>query len=529
MSHIGKRRLARLMLRIFVLAVLAFFSSRVLARPGGGSSFKGGSSSSSRGSSSSSSSSRSGGGSFGGGGYSPGYSSGYSSGGSSGSLSGLAVLIFFAIIIVIIWFVVMKVRGSQGWTTMGSFQEGGPMRPVAWNEGNQFEDGPSPRRQLEKLQNSDPNFSLVLFDDFLVALYTEVQMARGANAIAKLSPYLSPAAQQVLSTPPGGEIANVIVGALAIESVSGLGPQDTHVRVVVSFESNYAVQTPQGERGLYVAETWHFVRRRDARSRTPDKTRTFGCPSCGASLDMVVGGTCRYCHKNVSNADFDWVVEQVSVDSTEPRGPMLTSNVDEEGTDFPSIVAPDAPQRLAGITQQDPNVHWASISARVGHIFGEFQGAWANRDLATMRPYLSDALFSVQTYWVEEYKRQRLRNVTENARITNMQLANVASDAFYDSITVRLWASSLDYTVSDDGNKVVSGNRSRERAYTEYWTIIRGRGVKGPPRTDKVCPKCGAPLDVSMAGACKYCSTKVTSGGFDWVLSRIEQDEGYRG
>jgi hypothetical protein len=32
-----------------------------------------------------------------------------------------------------------------------------------------------------------------------------------------------------------------------------------------------------------------------------------------------------------------------------------------------------------------------------------------------------------------------------------------------------------------------------------------------------------------MAGNCTHCSARVTSGDFDWVLSRIEQDESYQG
>ena len=32
-----------------------------------------------------------------------------------------------------------------------------------------------------------------------------------------------------------------------------------------------------------------------------------------------------------------------------------------------------------------------------------------------------------------------------------------------------------------------------------------------------------------MAGVCTYCQVKVTTGDFDWVLSRIEQDEVYAG
>jgi hypothetical protein len=32
-----------------------------------------------------------------------------------------------------------------------------------------------------------------------------------------------------------------------------------------------------------------------------------------------------------------------------------------------------------------------------------------------------------------------------------------------------------------------------------------------------------------MAGNCEYCQARVVSGDFDWVLSRIEQDEVYTG
>jgi len=102
----------------------------------------------------------------------------------------------------------------------------------------------------------------------------------------------------------------------------------------------------------------------------------------------------------------------------------------------------------------------------------------------------------------------------------------VTSDRFFDSITIRLFATSLDYTLTDDG-KHVCGSRSRERAYSEYWTFLRSARKAGPPRADRVCPSCGAPLAINMAGICNYCKAKVTAGDFDWVLSRIEQDESY--
>lgn len=487
------------------------------ARPGGGSSFKGGSSGSRSGSSSSGSRS----GSSSSSGFRSGSSSGsYSGGGGGGGIGGL-IFIVIIVIIIVIYVMISKSRGTRQWTTVGP--------PVMhWQPPPPPVQTVSPRRELLGLQQYDPNFSLVLFDDFLVALYTEIKQAQGKNLLARYQPYLSQQAMSGLGN-PGGEITSVIVGSASIEEVSGVDPHSAQVRVKVAFETNYAVRYAQGESATYTHEEWMFVRKKDAKSRTPEKNRVIGCPNCGAPLDVIAAGVCTHCKANVTGGMFDWQVEWISVLGTEARGPMLTSTVEEVGTDFPTIVDPQAQSRFAALTAADPGTTWQSLSARIGLTFTEFQTAWAARDLVKMRPYMSDALFATQTFWVEEYKRQGLRNITEGAAIASLELANVTQDAFFDAVTVRLYASSLDYTVSDANNQIVSGNRTTPRKYTEYWTMIRGRGAKGPPKLDKSCPNCGAPLDVTMVGVCNYCKVKVTTGQFDWVLSRIEQDEVYRG
>ena len=86
----------------------------------------------------------------------------------------------------------------------------------------------------------------------------------------------------------------------------------------------------------------------------------------------------------------------------------------------------------------------------------------------------------------------------------------------------------LDYTVNKAGD-VLSGSRETPRRFSEYWTLIRGRHP-GERRGDgDGCPSCGAPMQLTMAGNCEHCGTHLTLGEFDWVLSKIEQDESYRG
>ena len=254
-------------------------------------------------------------------------------------------------------------------------------------------------------------------------------------------------------------------------------------------------------------------------------------PSNARSLSgrhTILGTQCSYCQQNVGFGRYDWMLTSLSNRTREPRGPLLTGNVAEQGTDLPSIIDPGAHPRFGELQQKDPALSWDGLTGRVALIFSELQIAWSGRDALRIRPYVSDNLFQSMYYWIDLYTQEQCRNVNENARILRIDLANVMSDAHYDAVTLRVFASGLDYTLSDSG-KLLSGNKSRPRTYSEYWTLIRGSARKGPARSDPNCPHCGAPLKIGMAGTCEYCRVKVTSGEFDWVLSRIEQDEAYGG
>jgi len=137
-------------------------------------------------------------------------------------------------------------------------------------------------------------------------------------------------------------------------------------------------------------------------------------------------------------------------------------------------------------------------------------------------------LFDMQRYWVETYKVAGLCNVTEEPTITTIELSRVLRDAHFDSITVRVVGFCKDYTL-DAGGNVVAGSKNDVRFYTEYWTLIRAARMSGAAQATLVCPSCGAPADqINMAGTCEACRVKITLGAFDWVLSRIEQDEVFR-
>ncbi len=392
-------------------------------------------------------------------------------------------------------------------------------------------------RQFGQLRRFDPNFSEIVFTDFAYALYGKAHEARGhgTNVLDQFSPYLSEAVRKSLlqRNPPGlKDVKGIIIGAMTVQNVRGL--ETPMVRISLTFEANYTevVAGPKGapaEMTYYVHERWELERKRDVLSPPPATATALHCPRCGGPLQKDTVGACAFCGTRIDTGEFQWYVREIALMNRESKGPLLTSSVPEIGTNFPSVVQPGFEHLRAQFEQNYPGFSWGPFQSRVHLIFNELQSAWSTLDWERARPHETDSLFQMHQYWIEAYKRQHLRNVLDQATVTAMQPVKIQEDAFYNSITLRIGAQGYDYTVDESG-RVVAGSKTNLRRWSEYWTFIRNRSAQPvAARPDLSCPNCAAPLKVNNSGVCQFCGGKITSGEFDWVLSRIEQDEAYRG
>ena len=496
-------------LAILALLALLLFPAAVLARPGGGE------------------------------GYSGGGGSGGGDGGGGGGFVFLLVRLWIELVfaypqvgvpatIAIIAVVVVRQRnkskaGPQHWDSAPP--KAAPQQRTV--------------RDLDAIRDQDPEFSVVLFEDFCYALFARAHQARSSQPdLESLSPYLGPAARSHLAQrrPVGAPVSGVVIGAMRVAELSiptavaaPAGAPIPQVAVLLELEANMTVGMSGAEHTQYVEERWRLVRNAGVQSKPPEKARSFQCPNCGAPFGPEGGERCEYCGQVVSGGRFDWSAESIELIRIEERPPALTSNVQEVGSNWPTIFHPALNARWAELAREDPAVTQQALDARLRLIYDELNAAWSRRDLGGARPYVSDGLFDYLKYWVTAYERQGMRNALEGMRIVEWKTVKVLRDRHYDSLTVRLWGSGRDYTVRQTTGDVISGDPKHDRFYSEYWTLIRGASVKGAPRTDKTCPNCGAPLDVNMAGQCEHCGAKITSGEFDWALSKIEQDDSYTG
>ncbi|MCA9700253.1 MAG: TIM44-like domain-containing protein, partial [Myxococcales bacterium] len=387
------------------------------------------------------------------------------------------------------YFMLKQKAGNLDWDSGGG---GGP----AFHH----DPGPAARPRaasLEALRAVDPDFSQILFEDFVYRLYAGAHQARAdAQRMAELAPYLEPQVREAMArrVPAGVPIQNVVVGAMRVLRVSvanqgqnqgspvgngAFNPAtgEPESEVEVEFEANVtAVPAGGPAQGYYLWERWLLRRPGSVRTPPPERARSLSCPNCGGPFRSADAQRCDYCGEVVTDGRFDWRVIGIQERNSQQRPPALTSTVAEVGTNLPSVRDRALAQEWSALVAADPAVVPAQLEARVHLIYQTLNQAWTardlGRDLGPARGLLSEGMADYLRYWIEAYLREGLVNRLDGMQITGLELVKVRRDRWYDAITYRVWATGLDYTVRADSGQVVSGHPHRPRAYSEYWTLI---------------------------------------------------------
>jgi predicted lipid-binding transport protein (Tim44 family) len=393
------------------------------------------------------------------------------------------------------------------------------------------------RESLKQLRAEDSHFSEILFLDFVQLIYARYMEALGAAGHPEsLTPYVQESLLEELekNRQTGLVIEEVIIGSSTITQINRA--PDVW-RISVDLETNYTERDAKETKGRawYTETSLEFQRKVGVQSLGPEMTKSLNCPSCGSPVKVDQTGACAYCGKVVKPGEFIWELIQHVETLKEPRESIaLDFGGAEEGTDLPTVFDPNLEAARQAFAQAYPSFGWDRFDARVKETFFAIQKAWTEQSWEAARPYETDRLFQTHLFWIERYRTQGCANKLEDIGIDRVDTAKIERDAYFDLITVRIFAHMIDYTVDAQG-KVIDGNRKTSRKFSEYWTFIRKAGFtpkaapEGAEPATGQCPSCGAPLKVSMSGVCEYCGANVTGGEFDWTLAKIDQDEVYTG
>ncbi len=496
-----KQRLFYLLITLltFIFIISPFFIDLLWARPGGGHSYSGG---------------------------------GSGSGGSGGD--GIAMLIYLifsllppyisiplVIVIFILYNINQRKNKNENKTVISS-----PGFQAKYAKHNNIES------EIQKLKIVDPNFSRILFLDFVSSIFNKYYTWYGTKEFKNLSPFLGE--QEILNskrTSNRQRITEIVIGSMKISEIKFF---QNITGIAVDINANYTLTIKNKSTRYSLTERWYFNRKAGILSPEPEKMQKLACPNCGAPADFTDNGVCQSCGTKINTGEMQWFVKKHNVINLNVlRTSGLAHYEPERGTMLPTIYQGSLNTFLVQFSQLH-NLDWntwrPSFEEKViKEYFFRIYEAWSKNRLKKVRNLLTDRLYESFMFWINTYKSAGLTNKLENINISNVQFVRMDLDKFYESITVRIFASSLDYVVDKSG-KVRGGSNKRPRAFSEYWTFIRRTGVEKDEYDYSTCPNCGAPADkIGQAGVCEYCGTKINNGDFSWVLAIITQDEVYTG
>jgi predicted lipid-binding transport protein (Tim44 family) len=470
--------------------------------------------------------------------------------GSGGSLGGIIVLVI--IVLGVRYFLRRAGSGTQAGQALSSVSPAaqtaisalgsalgaaGLARVAAGELGSGFGGGVSAatgaRRALPPAVDAigalDPGFEIESFLQRAEMTFFLVKRGMQKNDAAAVRPYLNDTVFAAVSQNLAQSKSQHRHALLESLNIRGLALEDAQCTtqeqsLQVHFDLVYRAKTlddantvlnDEGEDKRH-AERWTFTRNASAHTPLSGGVIASKCPACGAELRLGLDGVCAHCKASVTNGAADWVVSDV-----QPAAFVGYSADSSLG-----MAAPTVAQGIATLTSADKGFSIAAFESRVKTAFLALQDAWCKQKLDAGRAFMSPGAYFSWSAQLESMASEGRRNVMENLEVRGIQPVRVIHGRVFDDLTVRITAAAADFDVDQSG-KVVFGDRS-VRPFTEEWTFQRSVGVatsNKPGTLENTCPSCGAPVSLTQIGECRFCKAAVTSGKFDWVVSRIDQED----
>jgi uncharacterized tellurite resistance protein B-like protein len=183
-------------------------------------------------------------------------------------------------------------------------------------------------------------------------------------------------------------------------------------------------------------------------------------------------------------------------------------------------------QEMDALLRSDPDFDANAFLQRFRAAFLKIQKSWSAQGLSQIKHFVSDGIFERFTLQIQEQQDMGYRDFIERIQIHSADLVEATSSQVFDIVTVLVRASAVDYRVSLETGKYISGNQLPE-GFTECWSFVRRRGVRSDNNKlgliEGCCPNCGDTIRMNQLEKCESCDALLRSGEYDWVLSEITQ------
>ena len=182
-------------------------------------------------------------------------------------------------------------------------------------------------------------------------------------------------------------------------------------------------------------------------------------------------------------------------------------------------------QPLGDLAVTDPSFDANAMQEKISNLYVQMQNCWTDKNIESLRPYFTDAFFTQMERQLNGLKSRGLTNHVDRIAVLGVNLRGFYKQGDKEHLIVELRTRIVDYTVQDSNNKLISGDRNREKFMTYEWDMCRAAGSvtsKEGVMHSVSCPGCGAPLSINTTAKCPYCGRVVTLDEHDWALCAIK-------
>ena len=182
-------------------------------------------------------------------------------------------------------------------------------------------------------------------------------------------------------------------------------------------------------------------------------------------------------------------------------------------------------QPLGDLAVTDPSFDANAMQEKISNLYVQMQNCWTDKNIESLRPYFTDALFTQMERQLNGLQNQGLTNYVDRIAVLGVNLRGFYKQGDKEHLIVELRTRIVDYTVQDSNNKLISGDRNREKFMTYEWDMCRAEGsvtTREGAMQSVSCPGCGAPLSINTTAKCPYCGRVVTLDEHDWALCAIK-------
>ena len=175
---------------------------------------------------------------------------------------------------------------------------------------------------------------------------------------------------------------------------------------------------------------------------------------------------------------------------------------------------------LDNLIREDSSFSEAKFRSKVDNVFIKLYTGVMKQDLENIRHFLSDDVYEKYNEKINSAKAANQIQIYDELNVSDTNITNIEEFEDRFEITVSLLTKYLDYRISKDTRKYISGNRDvrTEKRVMLKFSKIKNAKALGNARK---CTGCGANIDLNKNGVCEYCGSVYVLRDYDWVLEEI--------